>query len=80
MAKTRSPGNGKGAETPTVHFVAVDLDAPLSPEHRKLANQCYKRYIPRVLVSDGNGKPLYTQSGEVDSAPIEATFKNALHP
>ena len=63
-----------------VHFVAVDLDATLSPEQRKLVNQYYKGYIPHVLVLDENGKPLYNQSGEVDSNRIEAIFKQAPYP
>ena len=63
-----------------VHFVAIDLDVPLSPEQRKLVNQYFKGYIPHVVVLDAHGKPLYNQSGEVDTSRIETIFKNALRP
>lgn len=63
-----------------VHFVAVDLNLPLSSEQQKLVHQYYQGYIPHVLVLDAHGKPLYNKSGEVDSSRIEAIFKNALNP
>jgi hypothetical protein len=63
-----------------VHFVAVDLNVPLSSEQQKLVHQYYKGYIPHVLVLGAQGKPLYNQSGEVDSSRIEAIFRAALHP
>jgi hypothetical protein len=63
-----------------VHFVAVDLNVPLSSEQQKLVHRYYKGYIPHVLILDEQGKPLYNQSGEVDSSRIEAIFRAALHP
>jgi len=63
-----------------VHFIAIDLDVPLSPEQRKLVNQYFKGYIPHVVVLDAHGKALYDQSGEVDTSRIDAIFKDALSP
>ena len=63
-----------------VHFVAIDLDVPLSAEQRKLVNQYFKGYIPNVVVLDSRGKPLYNQSGEVDTSRIENVYKNAVAP
>ena len=64
----------------SVHFAAIDLDKPLSAEQQKLVKAYYKGYIPHVLVLDPTGKPLYNQSGEVDTSRIDAIFKTALHP
>jgi hypothetical protein len=61
-----------------VHFVVVDLDTERSPEQQKLVKQYYKGYIPHVLVLNGRGEALYSQSGEVDSQYIEGLFKTAL--
>jgi len=61
-----------------VHFVVIDLDIQRSPEQQKLVKQYYKGYIPHVLVLDLHGEALYNQSGEVDSAYIEDTFKKSL--
>jgi hypothetical protein len=63
-----------------VHFVAVDLDLPLSPEQQKLVSQYYGGSIPQVVILDAHGKALYNEFGEVDSSRIEAVFNNALHP
>ena len=63
-----------------MHFVAVDLDLPLSPDQQKLVSQYYRGSIPHVVILDAHGKALYNESGEVDSSRIEAIFKNALHP
>ena len=64
----------------SIHFVAIDLDVPLSAEQQELIKEYYKGYIPHVLVLDAHGKPLYNESGEVDSSRIESTFKRAPHP
>lgn len=64
----------------SIHFVAIDLDVAVPAEQQDLVKQYYKGYIPHVLVLDAHGKPLYNQSGEVDSSRIESIFKNALHP
>ena len=64
----------------SIHFVAIDLDVAMSAEQQDLVKQYYDGYIPHVLVLDAHGKPLYNQSGEVDSGQIEAVFKKALHP
>ena len=64
----------------SIHFVAIDLDVALSAEQQDLVTKYYKGYIPHVLVLDGHGKPLYNESGEVDSSRIETLFKTALHP
>src|SRR5215469_18451521 len=61
-----------------VHFVVIDLDIQRSPEQQKLVKQYYKGYIPNILVLDLHGEALYNQSGEVDSAYIEDTFKKSL--
>ena len=61
-----------------VHFVAVDLDVPRSPEQQQLVKQYYKGYIPHVLVLDAHGTPLYNQSGEVESRVIEDIFQKSL--
>ena len=61
-----------------MHFVVIDLDIQRSPEQQKLVKQYYKGYIPHVLVLDAHGEALYTQSGEVDSEPIENIFEKAL--
>jgi hypothetical protein len=64
----------------SIHFVAIDLDVAMSAEQQDLVRQYYDGYIPHVLVLDERGKPLYNQSGEVDSGQIEAIFKKALRP
>lgn len=64
----------------SIHFVAIDLSVPLSAEQQELVKKYYKGYIPHVLVLDEHGKPLYNESGEVDSSRIETIFKGALHP
>jgi hypothetical protein len=64
----------------SVHFVAIDLDVPDSPEQQQLVRKYYKGYIPHVVVLDAPGKLLYNQSGEIESSRVEAIFKNALHP
>jgi hypothetical protein len=50
----------------------------MSAEQPDLLKQYYNGYIPHVPVLDARGKPLYDQSGEVDSGQIEAIFKKAL--
>ena len=64
----------------SIHFVAIDLDVAMSADQQALVKQYYKGYIPHVVVLDAHGKPLYNQSGEVDSSRIETIFKNALRP
>jgi hypothetical protein len=64
----------------SIHFVAIDLDVAMSADQQAVVKQYYKGYIPHVVVLDAHGKPLYNQSGEVDSSRIETIFKNALRP
>jgi hypothetical protein len=64
----------------SVNFVAIDLDVALSQEQQVLVRQYYKGYIPHVVVLDAHGKPIYNQSGEVDSGRVEAIFKSAPNP
>jgi hypothetical protein len=61
-----------------VHFVAVDLDIPPSPEQQKLVKRFYKGYIPHIVVLNSSGDPLYNQSGEVDSEHIEEIFNSSI--
>lgn len=62
-----------------VHFVAIDLDVPRSPEQQKLLNQFYKGYIPHVVVLNARGDSLYIQSGEVDSERIEEIVQSSIN-
>ena len=53
-----------------VQFVVVDLDQKRSPAQDELVTKFYNGYIPHLVVLNGDGKPVYNSSGEVDEKEI----------
>ncbi|HZQ23087.1 MAG TPA: hypothetical protein VFA89_09825 [Terriglobales bacterium] len=61
-----------------VGFVVVDLDEKLTPVQQELVSKYYRGFIPHVVVTDRDGKPLYNSSGEIDSSVIEKILDQTL--
>ncbi len=61
-----------------IHFVIIDLDLPRSPEQQALVKKYFQGYIPHVAVLDRNGKPVYSQPGEIPTQNLEQIFKQIL--
>lgn len=61
-----------------VKFLIVDVDHLNNPRAKALASEHYKGYIPSEILLDKNGRTIWSQVGEVETAIISDRIEKML--